>query len=435
MKLVDLSDNWRINTLLQMVRHISTATTPMQVYTAFASYYWQLRPMDYMISLSTKGVPPGSYRITREFSTERIREGMNSPAATSTPPNIESMPVHTGGFLGEVVAHAKPQIIHELYLKNDPVLKDRLANIGSACIMPLFDEGEPRYWNIQFRVEPNAFTMDELESGLLVANLTGGNNTRLILVEEIRKLNAALKQQFEDVARVQRSLLPAKTPDIPGLEIATSYLTSDQAGGDYFDFFPFDDGTWGILIADVSGHGAAAATVMAMLHGILHAYSGAERQPDAVLRWANMRLLHANIEGTFVTAFLGVFDPRTGNLRYARSGHNPPMVKDGTTGHVHMLDTGGSPPLGVFDSYDITSESLQLKPGDTLVLYTDGITEAFNSARDMFGVPRLQHSLVECSGQPDCVVDSVHGALFEHTGNLRRADDQTLVAIQYKGKK
>lgn len=435
MKLVDLNDNWRINTLLQMVRHISTAVTPMQVYTAFASYYWQLRPMDYMISLSTKDVPEGHYRITREFSTERIREGMNSPLATSTMPAKENMPVHSGGFLGQIVAHGKPQIVHELYLKNDPVLNNRLAGIGSACIMPLYDEGEPRYWNIQFRVEPNAFTVEELESGLLVANLTGGNNTRLLLVEEIRKLNAALKQQFEDVARVQRSLLPSKTPDIPGLDIATSYLTSDQAGGDYFDFFPFDDGTWGILIADVSGHGAAAATVMAMLHGILHAYSGAERQPDAVLRWANKRLLHANIEGTFVTAFLGVYDPKTGKLKYARSGHNPPMLKDGDSGRVHALDTGGSPPLGVFDQYEISSESVQLRPGDTLVLYTDGITEAFNTTREMFGTERLNESLVGCSGQPDCVVDSVHGALFEHTGNLRRADDQTLVAIQYKGKK
>ena len=83
----------------------------------------------------------------------------------------------------------------------------------------------------------------------------------------------------------------------------------------------------------------------------------------------------------------------------------------------------------------LTTTEIDMMPGDTLVLYTDGITEAFNTTREMFGTTRLNVSLVGCSGQPDCVVDSVHAALFEHTGNLRRADDQTLVAIQYKGKR
>jgi sigma-B regulation protein RsbU (phosphoserine phosphatase) len=174
---------------------------------------------------------------------------------------------------------------------------------------------------------------------------------------------------------------------------------------------------------------------MAMLHGILHAYSGPARTPDTVLRWANERLLNASIDGTFVTAFLGIYAPATGRLTYARSGHNPPLLKDGSTGKVLALDGDGAPPLGVFDPYDISSSCLQLKPGDTLVLYTDGITEAFNRTREMFGESRLRASLVECSGQPDCVVDSVHSALFKHTASMSRADDQTLVAVQYRGKK
>ncbi len=388
--------------------------------------------MDYMLSMSTKDLPEGSYRITREYNTLRMRADNITPAQVEHWRNRELIPVNTGGFLGDLIAAKRPQIIHDLDVRNDPVLGNRIADMGSACVMPLFDEGEPRFWNIQFRRQKDAFTFDELEQGLLVANLTGGNNTRLILVEEIRKLNAALRQQFEDVARVQRSLLPSQTPDIPGLDIATSYLTSEQAGGDYYDFFPFEDGTWGILIADVSGHGAAAATVMAMLHGILHAYNGPGRQPDAVMRWANTRLLEARIDGTFVTAFLGIYDPANGTIKYARSGHNPPLLKDGTSGKVRLLDGDGGLPLGVFDPYEIACECIQLRPGDTVVLYTDGITEAFNGSREMFGEHRLQDSLVECSGQPDCVVDSVHGALFKHTGSMARKDDQTLVAIQLR---
>lgn len=436
MKFLDLSDNSRIRTLLTMVRDISTAVTPTQVFSAFADHYWVLRPMDYMISLSTKDLPdqpPYPFRITREYNLERIRDTSIAPAREDHWRRRDLIPVHSGGLLSEIVAMKRPQIIHDLFLKNDPVLGNRIANMGSACVMPLYDEGEPRYWNIQFRKEASAFTVEELEQGVLVANLAGGNNTRLILVEEVRKLNAALKQQFEEVARVQRSLLPSKTPDIPGLEIATSYLTSDQAGGDYFDFLKFQDGTWGVIIADVSGHGAAAATVMAMFHGILHSYCGETTEPDAVLRWANTRLFEAGIEGTFITAFLGIYDPRTARIRYARSGHNPPLLKSGQSGHVRILDDLGALPLGVFDPYEITCETVELRPNDTLILYTDGITEAFDSTRTMFGEDRLRESLDRCSGAPDCVVDSVHGALFKHTGSMSRADDQTLVAIRYLG--
>jgi sigma-B regulation protein RsbU (phosphoserine phosphatase) len=266
-----------------------------------------------------------------------------------------------------------------------------------------------------------------------VGNLVGGNNTRLILVNEIKALNARLTLQLEEVARVQRSLLPRSLPEIPGLEIATSYLTSDQAGGDYYDFFRFEGGTWGLLIADVAGHGPAAATVMAMLHAILHCYAGPDRSPEGVLAFANARLVEAGIEGNFVTAFFAVFDPRSGGLRFARAGHNPPILKDGATGAVRFLDGEGGLPLGVMDKLALRSASVRLAPMDTLVLYTDGITEAMGPGKEMFGPHRLDEALTLCTGQPDCVVDSVHAALYRHTGSRTRADDQTLVALHFHG--
>jgi sigma-B regulation protein RsbU (phosphoserine phosphatase) len=432
-KIVDTSDNPRIGRLVQMVGAISLAQTPRDMFMAFAEHYWHLRPSDYMISMSTKGLPEGQYRVTRQIDVASIRSGQTPISAADPFSKPKLIPVVSGGFLGKLIAGKRPLLLHNLNVREDPVLGDALSHLGSAIVMPLYDEGEPRYWNIAFKKEPAAFTPEDLEQSLLVANLTGGTNTRLLLVDEIRKLNAQLRHEFEEVARVQKALLPRHTPNIPGLDIATSYLPSEQAGGDYYDFFPFEDGTWGILIADVSGHGAAAATVMAMLHGILHAYNGPGKSPDAVLRYANKRLLDAAIEGSFVTAFLGVYEPDTGRVTYARSGHNPPLFKDGTTGEVVVMDGAGSLPLGVFEPYEISMACIQLKPMDTIVLYTDGITEAMNAARDMFGTERLEQSLTQCSGAPDCVVDSVHGALFRHTGSMSRKDDQTLVAFRYRG--
>jgi sigma-B regulation protein RsbU (phosphoserine phosphatase) len=286
---------------------------------------------------------------------------------------------------------------------------------------------------MQFQREEDGFSPSDIEHTMIVGNLIGGNNSRLLLVEEIKSLNERLNAQLEEVARVQASLLPREKPDMPGLDLATSYLTSDRAGGDYYDFLPFPDGTWGILIADVSGHGPAAATIMAMLRGILHCYAG-DRSPDSVLRFANARLVEAGIEGTFVTAFFAVYDPRAATVTYARAGHNPPILKDGRTGAVTTLDGVGSLPLGILEPLDLRRETVTLHPGDTLILYTDGITEAREKERgEMFGPERLDAALVECSGQPDCVVDSIHAALYEHTGERSRADDQTIVALRYVG--
>jgi phosphoserine phosphatase RsbU/P len=418
---------------VEMLRELSIADTPYRVLNSFARGYWPLRPIDYMISLSTRDLPEGQYRITRSIDVAGVLAG-SAEMPTAQPRRRDEIPVHSGGFIGSVIADKHPVLIHDLECRADPVLGDLLRDFGSALFIPLFDEGQPRYWNIQLRKGKEGFSLPELEQAAIVANLVGGTNSRLVLVEQIRQLNAALRQQFEDVARVQRSLLPRQIPDIPGLEIATSYLTSDQAGGDYYDFFRFDDGTWGFLIADVSGHGAAAATIMAMLHGILHAYTGSGRTPDAVLAYANRKLFEAGIEGSFVTAFFAVYDPRSASVTYARSGHNPPLLKDGRTGEIRHLDGDGGLPLGIFEPYEIGSETIRLRPNDTLILYTDGITEAFSAAREMFGPERLDVALTKCSGAPDCVVDSVHSALYQHTGSRTRADDQTLVAVRYSGK-
>jgi phosphoserine phosphatase RsbU/P len=433
-RILDHETHPRLAMLVDMLRELSTAHTPFDVLTSFARGYWKLRPIDHMLSLSTRDLPPGAYRITRDIDVGAVMDGRIAPQRTATP--REQIPIEAGGIIADLIADARPKLIHNLRISGDPVLGDRLADMGSALVIPLFDAGEPRYWNLQFRRGAEAFSLEDLEQASIISNLVGGTNTRLLLMQQVNELNAALQRQFEDVAKVQRSLLPRRIPQVPGLEIATSYLTSDQAGGDYYDFFRFDDGSFGVLIADVSGHGAAAATIMAMLHGILHAYLGpAEgvRTPDLVLRHANKTLFEAGLEGNFVTAFFAVFDPRTATLTYARSGHNPPLLKSGRDGAVTKLDGGGAPPLGLFDPYEISCSSLTLGPGDTVILYTDGITEAFNGAREMFGEQRLDAALETCSGAPDCVVDSVHQSLYHHTGSMTRADDQTLVVLRYTG--
>ena len=424
----------RLALVRELLVDVSKAREPEDIQLAFRRM-WQLNPVDLYVSASVRGLPDGQYKITRRIDTRELAQSADDGAEIYSRVNPwrdwNTLPPYRGGLIGRLIEHGEPQIATFDGVQGDPALGDSAADMRAVLATPIYDRGQPMNWSFQFVRDANTIDEDALELFVMVANLSGTATRNLVAMQEAERARKRLSSQFEEVARVQQSLLPRSLPEIPGLALATSYLTSDEAGGDYYDFFPFEDGRWGILIADVAGHGAAAATVMAMLHAILHAYEGSGMHPHLVLEHANSRLVAAGLEGAFTTAFLGLFDPTTGEFQFSRAGHNPPRWKRGATGEVIALEAAGSLPLGVFEPLGATSASIRLEPGDTVVLYTDGITEAFNDRRDMFGVNGLDAALENCSGQPACVVDSVHGALFEHTHSRTREDDQTIVALRY----
>lgn len=425
MRRLDTADHTELGVLAEMLREVSSVEEPVSMLRRFGRHFWQVRPIHLMISVSRRGLPEGSYKLTRVVRPDSFDGEAPNPWR-----DWEKLPLHRGGFLGETIAQPRPQVFNHLHVPEDPALGDMLAEFGSCMASPIFDRGEALNWNFNFHRDPELYTPDMLADHFLTANLVGTATRNLLAVNRAEELNRQLTAQVEAVARVQQALLPTTTPEIPGVRIATSYLTSQEAGGDYYDFFPLPDGKWGILIADVAGHGAAAATVMAMLHAILHGYVGPEFGPDAVMRYANARLSNQRIDATFVTAFFAVYDPAEHTLVYARAGHNPPRLKLGDTGEVVGLDDASGLPLGITEDYEIQTGQVRLGLRDTLVLYTDGITEAFSPQREQFGIERLDKALVGCSGEPECVVDSVHKALYAHTRSLSRDDDQTIVALR-----
>ncbi|MEO1008076.1 MAG: SpoIIE family protein phosphatase [Planctomycetota bacterium] len=424
----------RLAVVREILEGVSKAEKPNEIQFAFRKM-WKLRPVDLYVSASQRGLRTGEYKITRKIVADEAIRDETVYERQNPWRDWDTLPVQTEGVLAPLIASAEPQIVDlsNQDLSNDPALGDLACGMQAVMATPIFDRGRPLNWAFQFSREADRFDEMALELHMMIANLAGTATRNLVAVHKAEEMTRQVRTQFEEVARVQQSLLPKRLPQIPGLSIATSYLTSDAAGGDYYDFFPFEDGRWGILIADVAGHGAAAATVMAMLHAILHAYEGSGMHPHLVLEHANTRLVAAGLEGAFTTAFLAIFDPATGELQFSRAGHNPPRWKRGATGDVEPIDEAATLPLGVFEPLGATSASIRLEPGDTVVLYTDGITEAFDVSREMFGVKRLDTALTGCSGQPGCVVDSVHGALFEHTKRRTRDDDQTLVAIHFTG--
>lgn len=438
MRYVDVSSNPRIPVLLDMVRQMTLADDPQRLLDIFGDALRRAYGPRAYILLTTAGVPAGSYRIMRFLTHEGVDR---VERADPTRPFCHDLPEQRGGFLGEMIRSSEPKVIHGLHVPVDPELGDALASYRSMMAVPLFRAGEPSDWAFLFRREPLGFDTDELEQLIVRSNLIGTAMSNLATTRELREATRWISREIDQIAELQRGLLPQSVPEIAGLSIATSFETFNRAGGDYWDVFPLrrardgrpadPNGRFGFLIADASGHGPSAAVVAAMFYAILNTYPHEPRGPSEVLEYLNRHLFARPMHGSFVTAFFAIYDAATRKLTYARAGHNPPVVKSaGRGGPLRILDDVGGFPLGVDERVGSDEATITLEPGQTLVLYTDGIVEEVCPDNTQFGMKGLVHALDECDGEPQCLVRTLHRRLKEHQSWTRPDDDQTIVAIQ-----
>jgi len=266
-----------------------------------------------------------------------------------------------------------------------------------------------------------------------MSNLFGRATRTLVLAGEVRTAYDALDSEFTAIAEIQRSLLPTTSPNLPGLDCTAFYATAHRAGGDYYDFFPLDRNRSGILIADVSGHGAAAAVVMARMHATLHAGNAPLDNPPETLSFVNDRLLlyccQPTAALTFVTAFYAVYDPATHALQYSSAGHNPPRLLR-NDGCLCSISGARHFPLGIECGVSFETGRLEVEPGDVVLLYTDGIVEAANPSGEMFETDRLDAALIAAGRSSKEVVENVTSTLSDFIENAASMDDQTIVAFR-----
>ncbi|RPI80886.1 MAG: stage II sporulation protein E, partial [Planctomycetaceae bacterium] len=340
----------------------------------------------------------------------------------------------SGGQIAELLYGNEPAVIDELALEPGDPAAEYLADYRSLMAIPMFDQGDALNMVLLLRREPAAFDREQLPEAVWRRNLFGRATSSLVVKEELREAYLALDRELAVVGEIQRALLPAELPRIPTLDLAAHYQPARRAGGDYYDFFKLPDGKWGILIADVSGHGTPAAVVMAITHAIAHTHAGPLDRPDAALRYLNRHLSekYADISETFVTAFYAVYDPDHRRLTYSSAGHNPPRLKRCQDGTLHSLDAVNGLPLGVWEGGDYDAAEVQLKTGDQIVFYTDGITEAHSSAGEMFGNERLDHELENCALQAQGLLDSVLIAVEKFAAGRPADDDRTLIVARVR---
>ena len=230
--------------------------------------------------------------------------------------------------------------------------------------IPNFDRGSALNMTVFFRREPEAFDPEQFPELVLRSNLFGQATHNLVLSEQLKQAYEFVDHELKIVADIQRSLLPKKLPSSPKLTLAADYHTSRHAGGDYYDVFELPDGSLGILIADVSGHGTPAAVMMAITHSIAHSFPGPPDPPEKMLNFINDQLIqhYMSDNETFVTAFYGVIDPTTRSIRFACAGHNPPRLKSCLDGTIRPLDGHCGLPLGVSPTKFIATTSKSCDP-------------------------------------------------------------------------
>ncbi|MGP1345948.1 MAG: PP2C family protein-serine/threonine phosphatase [Phycisphaerales bacterium] len=430
---VDLRGRLVLDDYVETLRAMSAIVEPKEIQRLFSESARRINSAQGYIAVSKRNLGAGQYKITRRLLTEEDLERTNyNPWGA-----WNDMPTYTGGLIGELIAEARPRLLLDMRIPHDPVLGDALAGFRSLAAVPLFDDGEDLNWSIMVNPAADGITPEQVEDFFMRANLGGRMTKGLIDKRRVEALLAERQRQLLDIANIQRSLLPEGVPRIAGVPIATSYLPCNESGGDYYDFFEFGDGRMGVFIADVSGHGAGAATLMAMLQTILHEAHrlGRDSEPAEVMAHANEALSRRRIDGAFITAFLGVLSDDRRTLTYANAGHNRPLLRRGAgagSGRVSAIEGGLSFPLGVLPETRFEQAEMELVSGDSIVMYTDGITEARSAPpdREMFGEDRLRSALEDCSGDPECVIESIHARLYEHTHARSREDDQTIVALR-----
>jgi sigma-B regulation protein RsbU (phosphoserine phosphatase) len=246
-------------------------------------------------------------------------------------------------------------------------------------------------------------------------------------VQYLRRINEELDLAWQ----IQSGFLPQALPAIPGWQLAATLKPSRETSGDFYDLIPLPDGRLGILVADVSGKGMGAALFMVLSRTLIRTYAAQHRRnPAAVLAATNRRILKDIHTDEFVTVFYGILDTTTGALTYCNAGHNPPYLFNATSGNSFQGLRRTGMPLGLFADVSWEPKAVQLAPADTLVLYSDGVTEAHDMQGELFGEERLQQVAIANVGRSaQDVQEALMATLQQFMAAAPQFDDITLAVV------
>jgi len=278
---------------------------------------------------------------------------------------------------------------------------------------------------------PRLFDEEEVRLLRLLANQAAIAIVKARLhLEELKQRQVEL--ELAAARQIQLSLLPKYSPVVPGWEFAEFYQPAQLVGGDFYDFFelPGEPGRLGLVIADVAGKGMPAALFMALSRTMIRTAGLSGRAPAAALLRANQLILNDSRAEMFLTAFYAELDTRSGRLAYARAGHNRPLWWQAAIGELDDL-AGDGIVLGAIEAIELEECEIDVAPGDLVLFYTDGVTDAMNGAGQQFGVERLRDAVAaDPTASARQILSGIVRAVGEFTGDTPQFDDLTLVVVK-----
>jgi serine phosphatase RsbU (regulator of sigma subunit)/anti-sigma regulatory factor (Ser/Thr protein kinase) len=319
-------------------------------------------------------------------------------------------------------------------LELDSPALQAMKDDGVSIAVPLVSQGELiGLLNLGPRLSEQEYSADDRT---LLSNLATQAAPALRVAQLVRqqKEEARARERIEQELRVarliQQTLLPKELPQLPGWAVSAYYQPASEVGGDFYDFVALPKSQMGIIVADVTDKGVPAALVMATTRSMLRSAAEQLVSPCQVLRRANDLLCDDIPENMFVTCIYAVLNPSTGEVRYANAGHDLPYIRH-ADGISELYATGM--PLGLMPGMDYEEKEMTIKPGETILFHSDGLAEAHNQQREMFGFPRLKEKMAAHQGGPD-LINFLVGELKSFTGEgWEQEDDVTLVVLENAG--
>jgi len=339
-------------------------------------------------------------------------------------------PPPQGELLAGLLHIKNPSLVDEIVIRGDPDPRPLLKKLGLFVVVPMTLQDQTRgLILLGEKVDRQPFTEGDLGLVSSIGNLAS------IALENARLFKEAIeKQRLEDelvLAReIQKGLLPGVFPSIRGVRIGATNISSKQVGGDYYDVLTLPDERFVVAIGDVSGKGPPASLLMANLQATIRALVPLRLPLNELTARVNDLMCQNTGGNKFVTFFWGIIDAVTRSFTYVNAGHNYPMLfhSDGT---VERLERGGMI-LGVLKTTTPYEEdTVQLRDGDVLVLFTDGVSEAMNKQSEEYGEDRLQATVLRCKHcEPDALIATIHTDILAHAAGASQSDDITMMVLK-----
>jgi phosphoserine phosphatase RsbU/P len=335
------------------------------------------------------------------------------------------LPIGTG-LIGTAAKLNEPLRVGDV--TKDPRYLNIHTEARSELVVPLTSKGKVVGVVDLESTQVNYFTEYHQRFLMTLASRIASALVNAELYARVADNERRMGREMKIAREIQRQLMPDEVPSMPPLEMAVLFKPVAQLGGDLYDWIEFDDGRLAIVLGDVAGKGAPAALYGALASGVIRTRAGRKYPPGQMLELVNKTLYQRPVEGQYVAVTYSIYQPQTRTITLANSGLPYPLLV--RSGQPTFLDVGGIP-LGLFPDSKYQETEVQIKNGDVLVFYSDGVVEMRNDAGEEFGLRRLAETVrLNHDKSAEDIVKSVSGALAEFIGRVRPQDDRTMIVVK-----